>query len=258
MVLKKAYIIGYPLEHSLSPDMHNAAYKAHGLDYIYQKMELPELTRKNIDVLRAENCLGANVTVPHKKTAAQLVDELDESARLTGSVNTIVNRAGRLIGYSTDGPGYLESLKQSDIDPSGKSIVIYGTGGAAQAIIPLLQPLAKSLNIVAIDSPRPDTAAIKAADMIINATPLGMYPKINETILPDTSGIHRGQIYSDIVYNPRETLFLRNAAAKGAITHPGWGMLLYQGVLAFCLLTDIPQNKVPIDIMRQTLLAKLA
>ena len=278
MALKKTYIIGHPLEHSLSPDMHNHAYQALGLDYFYEKLELPELNAKNIAILRQNNCLGANITIPHKKTAAKLVDEIRPSAPRLGlrrgarplnassdrvaaaemSINTIVNENGKLIGYSTDGPGYLESLKQSGIDPAGKNILIYGTGGAAQAIIPLLKPLAEKLTIVAIESPRPDTATIKAAELIINATPIGMYPKINETVLPDISGIHSGQIFSDIVYNPRETLFLRNAAAAGAATHQGWGMLLYQGVLAFCLLTDTPRAKVPIDIMRQSLLAGLA
>jgi len=186
-----------------------------------------------------------------------LVDELDESARKTGSVNTVVNRAGRLVGYSTDGAGYLEALKADGVDPAGKNILIFGDGGAGQAIIAQLRPLAGALTVIGIDSPRPDNSDIHAADIVINATPLGMYPRVQDTVLPDTAGIHAGQVFSDIVYNPRETLFLRNAAAKGARTQQGWGMLLYQGVLAFCLLTDTPRAAVPIDIMQKNLLAKL-
>jgi shikimate dehydrogenase len=260
---KKVYIIGYPLAHSLSPEMHNAAYAALGLDYNYQKLELPELTAKTMEILRQPDCAGANVTIPHKRRAAELADELDESARLalsggageTGSVNTLVNRAGRLIGYSTDGAGYLAALRRDNIEPAGKKIILFGNGGAAQALSSVLKPLAAELTVITRHSPRPDIAR---ADMVINATSVGMHPRADETILPELNGIHAGQLFSDIVYNPRETLFLRNAAARGADVQQGWGMLLMQGVLAFCLLTGLPREKAPIDIMQKVLLARLS
>lgn len=262
MVLKKAYIIGYPLEHSLSPAMHNAAYKELGLDYSYEKLELPELTAKNIDLLREPDCLGANVTIPHKKTAAKLlqssaIDKLYGSVPDTGSLNTIVNfnASGRLHGHNTDGLGYMHALKEDNIILTGKKVILFGNGGAAQAIKPYIDKETKYLSIATRNSPRPDIAS---ADIVINATPAGMFPKVNETILTDLSGIHDGQIFIDIVYNPRETLFLRNARSRGARVHAGWKMLLYQGAHAFHLLTGIPFGKIPVDIMRQTLLAKLA
>jgi shikimate dehydrogenase len=255
-MVKKVYVIGWPVEHSLSPEMHNAAFRALGLDYAYEKLAAPP--EKLADVLnelrRNPDFAGANITVPHKKTAAALADELDGGARTSGSVNTLVCRAGRLIGYSTDGAGYLAGLRADNIDPEDKNITLFGTGGAARSIIPVLRPLAKKLTVVARHDPRPD---ISAADIVINATSVGMSPRADETILPEPellAQIHAGQVFSDIVYNPRQTLFLKNAAARGAVIHEGWHMLLWQGALAFELFTGRP---APLEIMQKTLLDKL-
>ena len=255
-MVKKLYIIGWPVSHSLSPEMHNAAFRALGLDYIYEKLEArpEELAAALAKLRRDPDFAGANITVPHKKTAAALADELDSGARTSGSVNTLVCRAGRLVGYSTDGAGYLAGLRADNIDPGDKNIVLFGNGGAAQSIIPVLQPLAKKLTIVARHSPRPD---IGVADIVINATSVGMSPHTDATILPEPellAQIYAGQVFADIVYSPRQTLFLKNAAARGAAIHEGWHMLLWQGALAFKLFTGQP---APVEIMRKALLAKL-
>ena len=255
-MVKKLYIIGWPVGHSLSPEMHNAAFQALGLDYIYEKLEVrPEALAVTLAKLRHDpDFAGANITVPHKKAAAVLADELDSGARTGGAVNMLVCRAGRLVGYSTDGAGYLAGLRADNIDPGDKNIVLFGSGGAAQSIIPVLQPLAKKLTIVARHSPRPD---ISAADIVINATSVGMSPQAEATILPEPellAQIHAGQVFTDIVYSPRQTLFLKNAAARGAASHEGWHMLLWQGALAFELFTGQP---APVEIMRKALLAKL-
>ncbi|MDR1452813.1 MAG: shikimate dehydrogenase [Candidatus Margulisbacteria bacterium] len=255
-MVKKIYVIGWPVEHSLSPEMHNAAFRALGLDYVYEKLAAPpeELAAVLHKLRQDPDCAGANITIPHKKAAAALADELDRGARECGSVNTLVCRAGRLVGYSADGAGYLAGLRADNIDPGNKNIVLFGNGGAAQSIIPVLRPLAKKLTIVARQDTRPD---IGAADIVINATSVGMSPRVDATILPEPellAQIHSGQIFSDIVYAPRQTLFLKNAAARGAVIHEGWKMLLWQGALAFELFTGQP---APVEIMQKALLEKL-
>jgi shikimate dehydrogenase len=255
-MVKKIYVIGWPVGHSLSPDLHNAAFRALGLDYVYEKLEIPpENLAATLTKLRQDpDFAGANITIPHKKAAAALADELDGGARTGGSVNTLVCRAGKLVGYSTDGAGYLAALQTANIDPNGKNIVLFGHGGAAQSLIPILQSLAKKLTIVTRHDTRPD---IGAADMVINSTSVGMTPHADATILPEPellAQIHAGQVFSDIVYDPRQTLFLKNAAARGAVIHEGWGMLLRQGALAFELFTG---RAAPVEIMQKALLAKL-
>ncbi|MDR2428678.1 MAG: shikimate dehydrogenase, partial [Candidatus Margulisbacteria bacterium] len=251
-MVKKVYVIGWPVGHSLSPEMHNAAFRALGLDYVYEKLAVPpeELAAALEKLRRAPDFAGANITVPHKKTAAALADELDSGARTGGAVNTLVYRADRLVGHSTDGAGYLAGLQAANIDPRDKNIILFGSGGAAQSILPVLQPLARKLTVITRRDPRPD---IGAADIVINTTSVGMSPREDATILPEPellAQIHAGQVFSDIVYSPRQTLFLKNAAARGAVIHEGWRMLLWQGALAFELFTG---QSAPVEIMQKAL-----
>ncbi|GBR75377.1 shikimate dehydrogenase [Candidatus Termititenax persephonae] len=284
-MVKKIYLLGYPLGHSLSPAMHNAAYRALGLDYVYEKLEVPpaDLTRVLADLRSDPSFWGANITVPHKKAAVALCAELAAGARECGSVNTLVCRAGGLTGYSTDGEGYLRSLDMDGIDPRGKKIVLFGSGGAAQAMAYALQKTADKVWIIVRDLTKapaiirlfakfPNLEIIdkkfllnmprllNEADLVINATSVGMLPDTHSTILPEPgllAQIRAGQIFSDIVYHPRRTLFLKNAADRGARTHEGWGMLLWQGVLAFHLFTGIPLAEIPLDILKNSLLDNL-
>ena len=248
-------LLGEKLAHSYSPMIH-----AELGDYEYKLFE------KKPDELdsffRQGKFDGLNVTIPYKKAVLKYCSSLSKAAKTIGSVNTIIKQDdGTLHGDNTDYYGFSYLLKQTKVDVTKGKILILGSGGSSLTVQSVLKDKeAGQITVVSRNGADNYDNIINHKDtiLIINTTPVGMYPKIDETVLTDTSGIHNGQVYSDIVYNPQETLFLRNAAARGAITHQGWGMLLYQGVLAFCLLTNTPQDKVPIDIMRDTVLSGLA
>lgn len=277
---KKVYIYGNPVAQSKSPAMHTAAYKALKLDYTYEKrLVQPAELKKAIADLRRPDVAGANITVPYKSAVIPCLDELDPLANRYGAVNTIVNRHGRLVGYNTDGPGYLRSLEQeTGFTPMGKKILLFGSGGAARAIALVLsdggasliviasrnqaqaQELAKKLHyaeVMSLEHARL-SEKIQASDLIINCTPIGMSPREQESVLSDLSVIHEQQLYSDVVYEPQETLFLQQAAAKGARIHHGLGMLLQQGVLAFHHLTGVPVKDIPVKEMAKALSVKKA
>lgn len=272
---KKVFIYGNPVVHSKSPAMHTAVYKALGLDYVYEKRLIqPEDLQAAIEELRRPDVAGANITVPFKSAVIPYLDELDPLARRYGAVNTIVNRQGRLIGYNTDGPGYLRSLElETGFTPMGKKILIFGSGGVARAIAFVLSDGGASLiilasrnaaqaqeisshlryaEVMALDHPRL-SEKVQASDLIINCTPIGMHPHENNTVFEDIEVMHAQQLYSDVVYEPLETLFLKQAAAQGARIHHGLGMLLQQGVLAFHHLTGVPVKDIPIAKMAQAL-----
>jgi shikimate dehydrogenase len=258
--------------------MHAAAYKELGLDYEYVKEHVrgAELGDKVRNLLRHPNCAGANITIPHKEAVIPFLDELDPLAEDIGAVNTVVNNNGKLKGYNTDATGYLTSLTEQ-FDPKDKKVAIFGAGGAAKAIALILhrqgnvseiaigevvrakaELLAKQVpSTQAYDVTAPEfLVKVAQADLVVNTSPLGMHPHEDKTPLTDLSVIHSGQLYSDVVYVPRDTLFLRNASARGAQIHYGIGMLLFQGVIAFSHFTGIPLERVPIDTMRKALLAQ--
>lgn len=276
-MVKRVYIFGDPVAHSKSPAMHTAAYRELNLDYEYIKehVRASELADKVKNLLRYPNCAGANITVPHKEQVLPFLDELDPLARKFGAVNTIVNDHGRLKGYNTDGSGYVRSLLvENGFSVAGKKVAMFGAGGAAKAIALSLEDFS-DLAIGEVVQNKAETLAsqianakayqadsqeflekVHAADLVINTTPLGMHPREDKTPLTDLAVIHSGQLYSDIVYIPQETLFLRNASAKGAQVHFGWGMLLFQGVLAFSYFTGVPLDKIPVDTMKKALFSK--
>lgn len=259
--------------------MHNAAYKVLKLDYIYEKrLVQPEELEAAVNDLRQTEVAGANITVPFKSAVIPYLDELDPLARKYGAVNTVVNRGGRLLGYNTDGPGYLRSLElETAFTPMGKKIFMFGSGGAARAIAIVLSDggasrititsqlldqandLAGQLHfaeVLPVDSARL-SEKIQAADLVINCTPVGMHPNENTSVLTDLSIVHEQQLYSDVVYEPHETLFLRQAAAKGARVHHGIGMLLQQGVLAFHHFTGVALKEIPVKEMAKALNVKI-
>ncbi|HAS04747.1 MAG TPA: shikimate dehydrogenase [Dehalococcoidia bacterium] len=265
-------LIGDPVEHSISPAIHNAAFKKSGLDYIY----LPfRVTSENltgaVTALRILDLRGLNVTIPHKVAVMPLLDEIDAVAKNIGAVNTIVNDSGHLTGYNTDAAGFLKSLVAKDIDPSGKKAVILGAGGVARAIsfalagqkteIKILsrsgslepaEKLAANLSqhfkskISAAELSKLNLKqALKQADILINATSVGMSPDTYNTLVPREL-LKPGMVVYDVVYNPQKTRLLEDAKNAGAFVIGGLDMLIWQGALAFELWTGI---KAPLDTM---------
>ncbi|MBE9541303.1 MAG: shikimate dehydrogenase [Proteobacteria bacterium] len=262
-------IFGYPVEHTLSPLMHNAAFRELNLDILYVAFKVsPQNLPDAIKSVKALNLLGVNITVPHKERAIPLLDSIDEEASFIGAINTIVNSEGVLTGYNTDGRGFLSSLSEEGISIEGKNIIIVGTGGACRAISYYLSKKASKLSLYDIDKSKAEklTGDLKKIrdnvflldkiedagkpDIIINATPLGMKNDDPSPINPDI--ITSDMVICDLVY--KKTKLLQDADKKGAKTLNGSGMLLWQGVLAFELWTNI---KPPVDLMRKALLSRI-
>jgi shikimate dehydrogenase len=273
-------IIGDPIEHTMSPAMHNAAFKALGLDYVYvpfkvQGMEL----RKAIEGIRGLNLRGVNVTIPHKVAVMKLLDKIDPLAEKIGAVNTIVNDGGILAGFNTDAIGFLQTLHDRSLEVGDKNVVLLGAGGAARAIGNILtrerarltilnrkqgltraEELAHRLSL----SYKADVKtaeltnsnlkkALNNADLLINATSLGMSPENDRTPVP-ADLLNANLMVFDIIYNPFPTRLLREAKAAGAKTIDGLEMLVWQGAAAFEIWTAI---KPPSDVMRQSVLSLL-
>ena len=271
-------IIGDPIEHTMSPAMHNAAFRASGLDYVYipfwvQGSELG----KAIEGMRALNIRGLNVTIPHKVAVMSFLDKLDGLARKIGAVNTIVNDNGFLTGYNTDATGFLQTLRESGIEPEGKRVVILGAGGAALAIsfvlaekganlVILNRTMDKARQCAAMISKSSQTevtplpldgdslaAALEEADILVNTTSVGMSPDADETLV-SARLIKPGLVVVDIVYSPIKTRLLREAEEAGARTISGLDMLLWQGALAFELWVGL---KAPVELMRAEIIKGL-
>jgi len=267
-------VIGDPIRHTRSPRMLNLAFRESGVNAQYAAFHVvPDQLEQAIAGMRAFGFGGLNVTIPHKVHVMQYLDEIDEGARAIGAVNTIVNRQGRLIGYNTDGIGYVRSLKEEvEPDLAGKNIVVIGAGGAARGILWALgRERPGAIHVVnrtwekareladSLDGPLtalrwddlPD--ACRAADIVINTTSVGMAPNIADTPI-DAAWLKPGAIASDLIYNPLTTTFLRQAAGRGCRTHGGLGMFVYQGAYAFEYWTGLA---APIEAMRQEVLASL-
>ena len=261
---KLVILLGNPLGHSVSPPMHNRVFEKLGMDYCYMPVEVSSNNLKEVFLgLCKMNVAGFNVTIPHKVTIIEYLDELDSLAATIGAVNTICVRDGRTKGYNTDGEGFRRSLEdQAKITVKGKRVFLLGCGGAARAIAMTLafhnaekiyiynRTTAKAESLVdeinknirpcaeVVESLESQSKAIHTCDVLINSTSLGMHP--DEAILPiDESLLSPDLIVADIVYNPLMTKLLRTARAKGCSIVPGLGMLIYQGAAAFELFTGI-------------------
>jgi shikimate dehydrogenase len=267
-------LIGDPVEHSMSPVMHNAAFRELGLDYLYVPFRVKkEEIGKAIDGMRALNLRGLNITIPHKVAVIPLLDELDPLAEKIGAVNTIVNNDGVLRGYNTDASGLLQSMWTNGIEPRDKNIVIIGAGGASRAVTFILadkkarlvilnriQELdwAKELasritqtfrqKIEALELTRENLAKVlNKADILLNATNAGMSPNTEETPV-DADLLRPELVVYDIVYNPSKTRLLREAEMINAKTIGGLDMLTWQGALAFQMWTG---RKAPVELMKR-------
>jgi len=265
-------IIGYPLKHTLSPKMHNEAFRALNLNYLYLPFEVTEeMLVQALAGLKALNLCGVNVTIPYKEKVLPFLDEITMEAKTIGAVNTIVNDRGRLIGYNTDAPGFLLSLKEYGIEISGKKILLLGAGGAARAVAYALltagaeliianrtkkkaEELAEDFSavgkILEILELGEDPISLQSYFMAVNTLPLGMHPYEHQMPPVDFTGVSSDFVAYELIYNPPETIFLKMAKEKGAKTINGLSMLLWQGVLAFEKWTGVTP---PVDVMKKAL-----
>lgn len=267
-------IIGDPIGHSMSPAIHNAAFEKMEIDYLYVPFRVKkEGLSKAIAGMRALNIRGLSVTIPHKVAVIPFLDELDPLAERIGAVNTIVNDDGVLRGYNTDATGFLQTLLERGVEPEKKNIVILGAGGASRAISFILaergahlvilnrlleldwaEELASRISqiftkeVEALELNEENLAKVlEKADIVVNATSVGMSPNIDETPIP-AKLLKPGLIVFDIVYNPIKTRLLREAEATGAKTIGGLDMLVWQGALAFEKWTGL---KAPVKLMKE-------
>ena len=265
-------LIGHPVEHSFSPPMHNAAFKELGMDYAYVAFDVdPKDLKSAIDGAKALNIKGFNVTIPHKIGVMQYLDGLDEVAELIGAVNTIDFKD--LKGYNTDGIGAIRAIEE--VSPvKGRNVVVAGAGGASRAIsfylakfgadsMTILNRNAEKAKSLADDVAKSDLIGdvksdsiseidtyLKDADILVDTTPLGMDPHIDDEPIAKVDSMHENLVVFDAVYNPNETVLLKEAIKAGAKPVYGIKMLLYQGAESFKIWTG---RDAPIDVMQKAL-----
>ncbi|MFX1587159.1 MAG: shikimate dehydrogenase [Promethearchaeota archaeon] len=259
-------VIGHPIEHSMSPIMHNAAIKDLGLDYLYIAFDIPPNRLKEaIKGLKTLNIRGINVTLPYKEKVMKFIDKVDEIAQKIGAINTIKNEDGLLIGRNTDAEGANKALFDAGCEITGKNVVLIGAGGAAKAISYSLASATNKITIINrsedrakklvselknkidinVESKKYDEIILKEeisnADILINATPIGMFPMID--ISPVSKKIiHSGLFVFDLIYNPLETQLIKDSREIGCQTLSGLDMLVNQGALAFEWWTNKKPN----------------
>lgn len=266
-------LIGDPVDHSMSPAIHNIAFSEMGLDYVYVAFRVKaEDVPAAIEGMKALDIKGLSVTMPHKVAVPRLLDKLDPLAEKIGAINTIVNDGGILTGYNTDATGFLQAMLERGIDPKDKNITILGAGGASRAVSFILADRGANLTILnrleefdwAIELARKISQtfsksvealelnkenlikALEKADILVNATSVGMSPNINVTPVP-AELLKPGIVVYDIIYNPIKTRLLKDAEAAGAEIISGVDMLVWQGVLAFEIWTG---KKPPFEPMK--------
>lgn len=261
---KVVALIGDPVAHSLSPFIHNAAFQALGLDWIYVVLPVP--AGRGEDAVRALHALGLaglNVTMPHKEAAAQACDDLTPDARALHSVNAVsVGEGARLLGNSTDGEGFLAALDDEGVDVTGQRALVFGAGGAGRAVVLALGRRGAKVCVagrnIALTQMAADLAPeseavelgkvesqVRAADVIINATPVGMR---QEPPVFDVAWMNQRQVVIDLIYWPTQTPLLHAARAAGARAINGEGMLVHQAALSFTCWTGV---EAPLGVMRQ-------
>ncbi|MBR3141315.1 MAG: shikimate dehydrogenase [Methanobrevibacter sp.] len=265
-------LIGNPVEHSFSPPMHNAAFRALNLDYVYVAFDVePSNLKKSIEGAFSLNIKGLNVTIPHKIEVMKYLNDLDEIAQLIGAVNTIDFK--NLKGYNTDGIGAIKAIEEVE-SIKNKNVVIAGAGGASRAIsFYIAKYNADKLTIlnrnvskaeklscdvsnsqliddVSFDSISQIESYLDDADILIDTTPVGMDPHINDKPIVTAENMHEDLVVFDAVYNPNETVLIKQAIKAGARPVYGIKMLLYQGAESFKIWTGVD---APIDIMEDAL-----
>ncbi|MDI6783092.1 MAG: shikimate dehydrogenase [bacterium] len=269
-------LFGYPVKHSFSPIIHNAAFAFLGLDYVYIPFCVPpEKLKIAIDALIPLGIQGINITIPHKETVIPLLDKISAEAELIGAVNTVnVDEQHRLIGYNTDGIGFISAiLSDLNITCAGKQILILGAGGGARAVgIQSALSGAKMIYVMDIDTAKTNKlvadikrsnpavqaeaittpqlpAVLKEIDILVNATPIGMQPEDPLLIEPDW--LRPALKVFDLIYNPLETKLVQVARQQGCLATNGLNMLIQQGAASFEIWTGI---QPPVEIMRQAII----
>ncbi len=271
-------VLGSPISHSISPQMHNEAFRQLEMDCVYLAFEVGEDGMKAaVDGLRALNVRGYNVTMPNKNIMATLCDKLSPAAEIIGAVNTVVNDNGVLTGHTTDGIGYMRAVEDAGHNIIGKKMTLLGAGGASTSIF--VQAALDGLSEISVFSrstskfndrarniierlkehssckvnlyPLEDESRLRheisKSAILTNGTSVGMAPDIDDSLITDTSMFHKDLIVSDIIYNPRETQLMNFAKEAGCSTFNGLYMLLYQGAEAFKIWTG---QDMPVDIIK--------
>jgi len=271
-------VIGDPIEHTLSPTMHNAAFNHLKLDFIFLAFRVKAAQLENaMRGMRGLGIRGLNVTMPHKNAVIKYLDAVDPTVKFLGSANTILNDDGRLLGFNTDGVGALKALRENGVELDGKKLLLLGAGGAAKAIafsiakevgeLVILnrvsekaKELAEALSVTygkkvvgEALSPSVIQKSLQDADILINATSVGMHPHVSQSLVAP-QWLKPDLTVMDIVYNPVETKLAKDAKAAGAHVISGVEMLLYQGAASFEIWTG---RSAPIEVMRKAALNKL-
>lgn len=275
-------VIGNPIEHSLSPVMHNAALESLGADYVYLPWRIePQNLSVAIEGFRVTDVVGFNITIPHKQAIIPLLSEVSSLARAVGAVNTVVRKDNKWIGTNTDVSGFLAPLQTLDRDWQNQIAVILGNGGAARAVVAGCTQLgfgevyvvgrnadkleefrqswdnsdfAKNLRVCTWDKL---SQLIPQVNLLVNTTPIGMYPKVDESPLniEEIISLPPSAIAYDLIYTPKPTLFLQQAQDVGATAIDGLEMLVQQGAAALKIWLEL--DTVPDGVMRQALLKHL-
>ncbi|MEX1020118.1 MAG: shikimate dehydrogenase [Litorilinea sp.] len=270
-------LIGWPVSHSVSPAMQNAAFAAANLNWCFVPLPVPVEPASRVGEailgLRALGLRGANVTVPHKQAIIPYLDRLEPAAQAIGAVNAVrVEADGTLAGDNTDAAGFIADLRDHQVDPQGKHVFVLGAGGSARAVVyglahagaasitiynrtaarstSLAHALADQFPACTITANPPDQSALVAvaqgADLIVNCTSVGMSPHVDQSPWPAGAHFQPNQIVYDLIYNPRQTRLLQAAAAAGATAIHGLGMLVWQGAIAFTFWTHVD---APVAVM---------
>lgn len=277
--IKNFGILGYPVGHSLSPQMYKAAFKAAGFvnyNYIPLEVHAGKLFMA-VEAIKGLDFRGVNVTIPHKMTITRYLDAIDSDAMVIGAVNTVINDGGMLTGYNTDVSGFLAALAEANFLPEDCHAVILGAGGAARAVLwGLCKRRAEFITIGARNLQRAQNLAadfmnqgqveafdwhsdefkemIQTADILINTTPLGMFPNVDDMPPVDLKLLPEGALVYDLIYNPVETKLIKTAKNLGFPTLNGLSMLLLQGKEAYRLYTgEMPDLKVMAKTLEKNL-----
>lgn len=260
-------VFGWPVAHSLSPAMHNAAFAQQGLDWCYLPFAVaPEQLSQAVRGLRALGLRGANVTVPHKQAVMALMDELTPEARAVGAVNTIVVCEQGLLGHNTDIAGFRRTVDEDGIDVRARTVVVLGAGGAARAVVYALVQAGAKVMLLNRTVARAEALAqamgievtagvldavtlrqtLEGAALVVNTTPLGMWPVVDASPWPEDVPWPQGVPLFDLIYNPGETRLMALARRNGGICLDGLRMLVYQGAEAYALWTG---SYPPVEVM---------
>jgi len=272
-------VIGNPVSHSLSPAIHNRAFQELGLDFVYLAFRVEDVRSAVAGMRALENFRGLSVTIPHKVAIIEHLDEVADVDAQIGSINTVVNEAGKLRGFGSDGPGARQALVEGGVEVTGEPVLILGSGGAARAVgfdlahraVPsslvilgvvedelenLVRDLKERTGVNATGellSDRSLERRIADSRVLIHATPIGMHPREDASLVPP-EWMHAGLAVMDIVYNPYETRLLKDAKARGIKTIPGIEMFVNQALLQFEAWTG---ERAPREVMKRVVLDHL-